>query len=229
MYWQVQGTLGSATTEFVQSTFIIPEAINIQVAQAMLDTLPDVIYQKDFTNGNSNLYNIYLALGTEFDARNMDLTLVSNDTYTVSVRDQSLQANFGDLMNVQRPNGMKTIDYREILRTIMANANTSPSVGSIKALIASMFCSNPTITLIRNDITMFVDDPTSIPPVPWFDVTDPSYPQIVPGTVWDNANLAFGVIININNPLSVPLTLSFVQGLVDKFSPAFSPVYITGI
>lgn len=229
MYWQVNGTIGSATSQYVQSTFIIPEAINIEVAQAMLGTLPDVIYKKDFTQGYSNLYKIYLAMGEEFDALNMDLTLVGNDAYTVSVRDQSLQANFGDLMQVQRPNGMKTIDYREILRVLMANAHLSPSVASIKALIASIFCSQPTITLIRNDINMFVNDPTSTPPVPWFDVTDPSYPQILPGTVWDNANLAFGTIIEINNPLSVPVTLSFVEGLVNKFAPAFAPVYITGL
>lgn len=229
MYWRVSGTISSATSKYAQSTFVIPGAINISVAQAMLGTLPDVIYKKDFSQGTSNLYKIYLSIGKELDTLNMDLTLVGNDAYAVSVRDQSLQSNFGDLMKVQRPNGMKSIDYREILRTIMANANMSPSVASIKALIASMFCAEPTITLIRNDISMFVNDIASSPPVPWFNVTDSAYPQIVPGTIWGNPQLAFGTIISINNPLNVPIPLSFVEGLVNKFAPAFAPIFITGI
>jgi hypothetical protein len=232
LYWRVKGTIGGAVTTWANSSFLMPEAIDAQVAQSMLDTLPDVIYKKDFSSANggeSNLNKVYRMAGSEIDNVNMELVFASNNMYTASVQDAYLDINFGSMLQVQRPVGMKAIDYREILRTLMAESDATPSVGAVKAVIRSMFGVDPTITLIRSEINMSVADATCTPPVLPFYVPDTSSPPVLAGTVWSDAELAHGVILTINNPTSAPITLAFVEGIVNKIVPAFSPVYLTGI
>ena len=77
---------------------------------------------------------------------------------------------------------------------------------------------------------MHVDDPASTPPVEPFHVDDPgSGPPVEPATIWDDQNLAFGVIVNINNPLGLTLDAEFVNEIIRKLSPAHAPIYVTGI
>lgn len=230
MYWRVQGALGEGETAIVSSTFEIASAVDQVVKQAMLDSLPDIIYKKDLSAGDTNLAKLYHALGLEFDMLHMDGVLVGNDAYTRSVRDVHLAANFGSLLQISQPSTMETIDFREILRVYMREAGYSPTIGSVRRVIKAIFGVDPDFTFIRDTLDMYVDDSSSTPVVDPFWVPDPlSVPPVDEHTVWDNANLSFGVIININAPLGCTISRAFVENIVYKLTPAFAPVYITGI
>lgn len=329
MYWRVQGHYGGNDTTFASSVFMIPEAIDDIVRQQMLDTIPDVIYKKDFAAGDfqmqslvfnaamvsGNVFNVildgvalspvsysisssatmtaiasaisarpevgsavvqaggleilvtssdkdlsitfldpmvtggavqpqisivqkntssinrvYTALGQVMDAENVELGLTYLQLFTQSVRDSALNANFASIFAIPQPTTMQTIDYREIIRSIVREVGSTPSLGSIKRVLNAVYCEDPSFTLIRNTIDMYVDDPTSSPPVPPFYVDDPSSsPPVLPATVWDDHNLAFGVIITINNPLGLSIPASFVQQIVGMMAPAHAPIYIIGI
>lgn len=228
MYWRVKGDLLDVGTPYVVSTFTIASAIDQVAKQAMLDMLPDIIYKKDLTHGETNLSRLYHSLGSELDILHMDGVLVDNDGFTASVRDASLSKNFGSLLQVGQPATMDTIDFREIVRTLMREAGLSPSIGSIRRMARAIFGTDPDFTLIRNNIEMYVNDPASVPPVDPFYVDDPAE-ALDPATLWGNAELSFGVIIHINNPLSVPVSRAFVESILLKLTPAFAPVYITGV
>lgn len=333
MYWRVRGTRGGIDTPDTSSVFQIPEAIDQIVRQQMLDTLPDILFKKDFTEGDvheqeivfdgalftgntydldvdgvpitpvvfasdsnttlaaiataiqgepgvgrafvidagigsdddriivvraaakdvlvrlsgsivtlgsvqaqteiklrntSNLNRIYDALGKQMDLLNFEEILTNNDIFSASVRDSSIRDNFGFKLEIEQPAAMKTIDFREIIRSFLVEVGNSPSIGSIKRIVSSMYCVEPTVTLVRDTLDMFVDDPASTPPVEPFFVDDPS-PVVDPATIWDDQNLAFGVIVDINNPLGLALDKNFVERIVRKLTPAHAPVYITGI
>ncbi len=230
MYWRVKGTLGAGETSTIASTFIIASAIDQVVKQNMLDILPDIIYKKDLSEGDTNLAKLYHALGQQHDMLHMDGILVGNDAYTATVRDSHLAANFGSLLQISQLSTMETIDFREILRVYMREAGYSPTIGSVRRVIKAIFGVDPDFTFIRDTLDMYVEDSTSSPVVDPFWVPDPlSVPPVDEHTVWDNANLSFGVIININNPLGCTISRAFVENIVYKLTPAFAPVYITGI
>ena len=87
MYWRVKGVLGDAETLWSSSIFYIPEAIDDIVRQAMLDRLNEVVYKKDFSDGESNLNKIYRATAQELDVMNLDTIFANNANYAASVRD----------------------------------------------------------------------------------------------------------------------------------------------
>jgi len=226
MYWRVWGTMSGIDTAIVSRTFMIPEAIDQVVKQEMIDALPDIIYKKDLSGGDTNLAKLYHAIGLTMDTMNLERILTLNDTYTATVRDESLD-NFSSLLKVIRPAGMEAIDFREILRVMLREAGRSPGISSVKELVKSIFGVYPDIFYIRDIADMYVSDPTSIPAVEPFYVDDStSSPTVDAGTIWDNANLGFGTIIKINNPLSLPITRQFVESVVYKFVPSFSPIYL---
>lgn len=329
MYWRVQGHYANADTGWASSTFVIPSAIDDLVRQAMLDTLPDQIYKKDFAAGDfqlqslvfeaplvsgnvfnltvdgapmapiafsgsslatmnaiaaaiaalpnvgsaevlssgleilvtaaekdaplllsaasvtggsaqpdvdvvqrnsTNVNRIFTVYGKEMDRLRMNLTLVQNDLFTQSVRDQSLDDNFASLLGIQQPAGMATIDFREIVRAMLREAGGTPTLGSIRRVLSTMYCANPTFTLVRDTLDMYVNDTTVGQLVDPFWVDDPlSVPPVLPATVWDDQNLAFGVIVTINNPLGLSIPADFVQAVVSKMAPVHAPVYLVGI
>ena len=127
-----------------------------------------------------------------------------------------------------RPALMKAIDYREILRTMLREANGTPSIGSIRRLIKSIFGVDPNFYFIRDILGTYVDDPANAVDPFWVDDAT-SVPPVVPETVWDKANLAYGVVIHINDPLACGITREFVERAVYKFTPSWAPTYITGV
>ena len=231
---------------------------------------------------STNLNNLYAAFGVEMDKLNMATIFADNDLYISSVRDSSLYNNFGYLMGLQRPSGISYIDFRELLRAMLADCHKTPSIGAVKRILRAIYGMDPgivigtdplskekttKITYIRDTQEMFVDDPASyrlitsgktdmvdgngkkLPydwattfgityePVPPFVVTYPQYPtswpsnvkyhaEILAGDTWGDAELAFGVIININNPLEVPVDQDFVKNIISKILPAWAIAYV---
>jgi hypothetical protein len=172
MFWRVKGTRAGYSTNFVEDLFKIPEAIDQITKQNMVNLLPDVVYKKDLSAGDTNLAKIYLSIGKELDEVNLETIFSNNDLFTEFVRDSSLKNNFGALLKLEQPADMKTIDFREILRVLLAVSGDSPSLGSVRKLIKAMFGVNPSFSLIRDTLDIFVDDPGSVPPVDPFDVND---------------------------------------------------------
>lgn len=228
MYWRVKGSISGVDTAWSTGTFLLPPAIDIVSKQSMLDTLPDIIYRKDMTGGDSNLFKLYGAVGKRLDALNLEAIFTGRDGYARYVRDQALDKNFGALLELKQPTNMEAIDYREILRVLMREAGRSPSIGAIRRMAKAIFGADPDFSLIRDTLDMYVDDSGSSPAViPAY--VDDAGNGVTAGTCWDNANLAFGVVIHINNPLSLPVTRDFTVQVLTKLTPAFAPVYITGI
>jgi hypothetical protein len=185
---------------------------------------------KVILRNSTNLNNLYKSFGKELDSFSINLILTDADLFTQFVRDQSLVKNFSSLYELQRPATMQTIDFREIVRTIVREIGGTPSLGSLKRVLNAMFCEDPGFTLIRDTLEMYVNDPSSLPVVDPFWVDDPlSVPPVDPATVWNNHNLGFGVIITINNPLGLAIPASFVRQIVNMMKPVHAPVYLSGI
>lgn len=181
------------------------------------------------SRNTSNIKRLFDAIGSERDLLNLETIFTNNDLFTNSVRDISIKNNFGVLVDIEQPVSMKTIDFREIVRAFRKWTGDTPSIASIAEVIKSMFGVYPDFSLIRDTLGMYVNDPSTTFVDPFY-VDDPlSVPPVDPETVWDNNNLAFGVIIYINNPMSLPITRQFVENVVYKMTPVHSPVYIVGI
>lgn len=335
MYWRVRGNLGGADTAYGISVYSIHKAIDQVVRQEMLDSLPDIIYKKDFASGEQqilgivfeealitgNVYNltvngvaltttafavnsdatlaviagkialvpgiaeaivisggpgtsddreiriksaakdqpillsgsvviagasqtqneivlrnstnvnrVYNAAGQELDLASIEAIFTDTDIVARLVRDKSLRKNLGAMLELLQPSTMKTIDFREVLRALMREASNTPSYAAVSRVLAVLYCQAPTFILIRDTLGTYVDDPSSTPPVDPFWVDDPlSLPPVDPETVWDDHHLAFGVIIQINNPLGLTVPPEFVRAIVDKLVPVHAPIFITGI
>jgi hypothetical protein len=179
---------------------------------------------------STNVNRLFNALGTELDEANMGFVFDNFDIFAEFVRDQSLKPNFGILLQVDQPANMKTIDFREICRSLLREAGNTPSLAATKRVLHTMFCADPDFILIRDTMGMYVSDDLSVPPVEPFYVDDPlSLPPVDPETIWDDHNLASGVIININNPTGAPISEDFVRLVVNKLVPTHTSIYITGL
>ena len=227
MYWRVKGTRAAADTSVTESTFEIPEAIDELTRDSMLEVLPDVVYCKASTG---NIYKLDDAVGNEFDLHNIEVIFANNNLSTLAVQDQKLDANFSDMVEIIRPEDMELIDFREIIRGFMIQARNSPTIHSVRTMVRTILCEEPTITPIRDVLDKYVDDPSSTPVVEPVYVEDTgSAPPVEEPILWDHHNLAFGTIVDVTNPLSCSVDREFVENILRKLVPAHAPLYVRGI
>lgn len=226
MYWRVKGINGTDFSRWSQSAFDIPGAIDVAARTFTLSFLPDALYNK---LPESNIYKLHDADAKEFEELNKEITLVNNDLYTISVRDKSLDNNFGELLDIIKPYDMKVIDYREIIKNFMANIRSAPSEKSVAALLHFVYGSYPEFVEIEGIATMYLEDPGLVEAF-YSEDTDPLGPPVEAPILWDDRHIAYGVVLDIMNRFGAQcndiITKQFVLSLVTKMSQAHAPVYL---
>jgi len=176
MYWRVKGRHGWADTVYVSSVFTIPQAIDEVSRDAMLALMPDPIYKK---TSDSNNYGMHWTYGQSLDEQYVGDVFANNDIAVASVRDITLQSKFGDYVRIMRPQNMKAIDFREILKFFFAEARESPTTSSVINVVNAALCVEPTILEIRDTVDLEVADDTLGQEVNAFYVTDDNFYQTI--------------------------------------------------
>jgi hypothetical protein len=225
MYWRVRGTYVGAATAWTSSFYDIPAAIDQSTRIASLALLPDPLYSKDAA---SNIYKIHDAFAKELDTYNREAQLVNNDIYVDTVRDSSIDDNFGVLTGIGRPSGMSRLDYREIVGAFMSAIRRAPTVSSVNEMVMAIYRTWPTYSNVRDMQEEYVV--TNPDDTPWCILeTDPTGAQALP-FILDGQNISFGSIITIDNRLSAEckniITTEFVASILGLMVPAHTPFYI---
>jgi hypothetical protein len=195
MYWRVRGSRGGADTSWSYASFSEASAIDEVRRDAALASIPEVPYNK---SAGSNTHGLHWSIGQSTDKHHVNNVLVNNDNYTEFVRDVSVRAKFEPYIGVRRPEAMKMIDFREIVRTFIAQARNSPSVESIKKMVEAMLCETPAIEYVRLIIGTFVNDPSPFVDV-WYLPDTNSYQTItfnsslITGNIYDLSVDAFAL------------------------------------
>lgn len=153
MYWRVKGENGGSETVFVSSVFMTPMAIDGVTRDAMLDRMPDPIYKK---TSDSNNYKMHWSYGQALDDHFVRDIFANNDISSAKVRDITVQSKFGDYVAIKRPQAMKAIDFREIVRVFMAEARESSRIRAIINVAKSALGVAPNIENIRDTVDTYV-------------------------------------------------------------------------
>jgi len=227
MYWRVRGAIGGIWTVWSVAMYNIPAALDEIVRDSDLDNMPNAVYKKD---AGSNVHGVHWTFGDAIDLHWVTDFFANADLSTEFVRDASSVGKMAPYMGAIRPQLMKMIDFREILRTFMAEARNSPTIHSVRAVIRSMVCRDPVFTRIEDTLDMYVSDDTPGSEVlPFYVSDDSSSPPVEAPTAWDHQHLAWGIIITVENPLGAIVSRAFMEEIVRKLVPAHVPVYVVGI
>jgi hypothetical protein len=217
MYWRVRATYGAEVSSWATSYFDLPAAINTETRESLLSFLPDALYKKDSA---SNVYKIHDAYAQEFEKVNKELTLVNNDNYIKSARDAALQPNFGDLVGLEKPDVLKMVDYRELLRAFMTNVRLAPSNEAIRNLVYTVYRVDPVFRRIVDLYGRYVFD-TGL---------DNSYVYdagLAEEYVWDDRHLGGGMVIEVDRQLPPDSIIKgYVEGIVRNMGQLSTPIYV---
>ena len=235
MYWRVCGTYGDAVSSWQSSVFIIPAAIDEAARNYTLSILPDVLYNKEAgsTPGEgSNIYKLHNAFAQELELNNQYLTMTANDAYTGSVRDVSIESNFGALLDIAKLYEMNMLDYREIIKSYMYNVRNAPNHRAISELVKSVYVNYPEYISIKDVFDMYSGSTGSTGDA---DYVEPFYtgdeangvPDV---TLWDNRHIAYGVIVEVINRMTdndnVIVPQNYILDIVRKMAPSHVPVFL---
>lgn len=227
MYWRVKGTYGGVDTVWVSSAYNEFSAVDGSTRDNMLNLMPNPIYKKDST---SNFYNLHWSMGQSIDDLWVQDSFVNSNNYIAFVQDIALQNNFAYTVGITRPLNMKAIDFREIIRTFFAESRNSPTTRSIYNMVVACLGFPPVFELIRDNYNLYVSDEDIYHPVDPFYVTDDNPSSFVDSVpVWDNLNLATGVIVHVQNPCGALITRAYLQGILRKMVFTHTPLYVVGI
>jgi hypothetical protein len=176
MYWRVVGRHSAVDTPLSESTFTIPQAIDGVTRDAMLDLMPDPIYKK---SPDSNNYKTHWVFGQSLDDHHIVDIFAENDISLDFVRDISLQGKFSDTVKIIRPQTMKAIDFREIIKQFWIEARSSPATRAARNVTRASLAIEPSIVPIRNTTDLNMADDTLGEEVEGFYVTDEDFYQLI--------------------------------------------------
>ena len=227
MYWRIRGVYDAVNSDWASGYYDIPPAVNVATRTSLLSFLPEAVYSKEpgTTPGvGSNVYKIHDDYANEFENANRQMTFVNKDLYVKDARDAALQPNFGDLLGMVKPTDMKVIDYREILKVFMTSIRSAPSRSAVRNLVYEVYRNEPVFRNIRDVYGAYVHDSG----LPDFYVQDAGLDDAY---VWNDENLAAGVIIEVYNQLACGATVTkeYVEGIIANMIQVHTPVYIKPI
>lgn len=164
MYWRVRAWNAGDSSRWAEDVFSIPPAVDETARNFMMSFLPDVLYKKE---QGSNIYGMLDTVALAFEEWNKYATLINNDNYVKSVRDVSIEKNFGELLDITKPYGMKMIDYREIVKGFMYQIRSAPAEKAVSEFLQRIYGSYPAFVNIEDVATMYVGSTGA--------TTDPEY------------------------------------------------------
>ena len=216
-YWRVRiNAVNFITTWSDTQSLIIKQNNTKTLADAMLNDLADkYAYNKEASS--TNVYKLFTTLARLFDLAKFESQLVADDNCIELVRDETVEENFGALMEFYKSASISFPQYRGMLKriydTFLQYSGTEQGVSDI----VSAFSGEPP-TIIDNARERGWSLGQN-------HIWDPSHPNATPVIIlYDRDTKGFGWTLYVHNSWNATIDKTNLEALVYKIAPAVSKV-----